>query len=107
MNDLVEIGGVTFKVLSRTVRCDATKFDARSSTGKEDYDVPALLETYFPQHGPYLGIYAQVVREGELSAGDHIVFRGAAKRASPRPQHLRLVLSVTCAALLALSLMKH
>lgn len=61
----VQIGGATFKVLKRTVRCDATKIDPRFGTGKTDYDVPGLLQQYFPEHGPYLGVYAQVVSGGK------------------------------------------
>jgi hypothetical protein len=69
----VRIGSVTFKVLSRTVRCDATNVDARAGCGRPVLDVPALLNVHFPDHGPFLGVYARVVDGGVLNVGDAVV----------------------------------
>ena len=33
-------------------------------------DLPRLLTEHFPEHGPYLGVYAQVVAAGRVSLGD-------------------------------------
>ena len=42
-------------------------------SGKEHFNVPALLQTHYPQHGPYLGVYARVVRGGSVQKGDALV----------------------------------
>jgi MOSC domain-containing protein YiiM len=34
--------------------------------------VPELLRKHFPEHGPYLGIYAQVVKAGTIRCGDEL-----------------------------------
>ena len=36
-------------------------------------DIPKLLAKYFPEHGPYLGVYAVIDDPGVLSIGDKIV----------------------------------
>ena len=41
-------------------------------SGRADLDVPALLQKHFPQHGPFLGVYAQVVSAGEAKVGDRV-----------------------------------
>lgn len=58
----LRIGSASLEVLSRTVRCDGV------SDGT--IDVPAALIEHFPEHGPYLGVYAQVRGEGDVSVGD-------------------------------------
>ena len=63
----VNLGGVTFKVLSRTVRC------AGVSDDEMGIDVPKLLADNFPEYGPYLGVYAQVVGGGTVKLGDAVV----------------------------------
>ena len=35
--------------------------------------VPGLLQKHFPEHGPYLGVYAQVVSGGTIRPGDRVV----------------------------------
>lgn len=47
------------KVLSKTVRCAGIGVDPSHPKSKK-LDVPQLLAKYFPQHGPYLGIYAVI-----------------------------------------------
>ena len=54
------IGGSIFRVLNRTVRCAATHIDREDSQSLET-DIPAILQREFPEHGPYLGVYAQFV----------------------------------------------
>ena len=34
--------------------------------------MPGLLQQYFPEHGPYLGVYAQVVSGGTVRSGDPV-----------------------------------
>ena len=75
---IVAIGpDVRCAVRKRTVRCAATAHDALS--GQRNCDVPAQLEAHFPEHGPYLGVYLEVLRGGTLRAGD--VVRVTAERA--------------------------
>ena len=64
VGNTIKLGDVTLRVLSRTVRCDGV-----SGTG---LDVPKLLQKHFPEHGPYLGIYAQVVEGGMMRIGDGV-----------------------------------
>ena len=71
MGQRLLVGDVEFEVQKRTVRCDATRICPRA--GRSDgVDPVALLKQYFPQHGPYLGIYARVVRGGRIAAGDTV-----------------------------------
>ena len=65
--------GAILEVISRTVRCDATKVDPVNGSGTEDFDVPELLRKHFPEHGPYLGVYARVVSGGQVRPGDAVV----------------------------------
>jgi hypothetical protein len=95
---MVKIGGVTLRILGRTVRCEATNYDARNGSGKEDYNVPGLLTKHFPQHGPYLGVYAQVVKGGTLTAGDDVILL------PPPPKYPQFFLNTACIALLVIAL---
>ena len=72
----IAIGGAVLKVVKRTVRCEGVNVDPRGS-GRADLDVPALLQKHFPQHGPFLGVYAQVVSAGEVTVGDRVRVRPA------------------------------
>jgi uncharacterized protein YcbX len=63
---------VVLEVVGRAVRCEATNVDARHGSGNVDHDIPKALSKYFPQHGPYLGVYARVVKGGTIRAGDCI-----------------------------------
>lgn len=65
----VALGGVTFAVVKRTVRCEGVNVDP---AGGRELDIPGLLQRHFPQHGPYLGVYAQVVGGGVLRVGDRL-----------------------------------
>jgi uncharacterized protein len=58
----ISIGGSVFRVINRTVRCAATRVDRENVAGGDgggDIDIPAILQREFPEHGPYLGVYAQ------------------------------------------------
>ena len=68
----IRIGTASLDVISRTVRCDGVNVDL--ATGKRDCDLPALLTKHFPQHGPYLGVYAQVVEGGRMECGDEVLW---------------------------------
>jgi uncharacterized protein YcbX len=63
----IAAGSAVLRVTKRTVRCDATKVDPVSC--HNDLDVPGLLSKHFPQHGPYIGVYAIVEKPGTLSEG--------------------------------------
>ena len=66
----VKLGGATLRVVKRTVRCEGVNADGRQGTGAADVDVPQLLAKHFPEHGPYLGVYAQVTSGGDVRLGD-------------------------------------
>ena len=86
VNRTIRIGSCLFKVLKRTIRCDATHVDPQHTIGVDEnaIDVPALLQQHWPEHGPYLGIYAQVIaglsspcdsltkESGTISVGDTV-----------------------------------
>lgn len=61
---------VKLQVIKRTVRCAGTCTDP--ATAENNLDVPELLRKHFPEHGPYLGIYAQVVKAGTIRCGDEL-----------------------------------
>ena len=69
--------GAAFRVLGRR----STNVDARHGSGKADLDVPGLLQAHFPQHGPYLGVYARVIHGGRVRVGDTLVLSDAPKSA--------------------------
>ena len=71
----IQLGSATLRVIKRTVRCEGVNADARHGSGAADVDVPGLLAKHFPEHGPYLGVYAQVVGAGTVRVGDHAVAR--------------------------------
>ena len=65
---VVKVGGVDMEVLSRTIRCDGV-------SDKEDgVDLPKMLAEEFPEHGPYLGVYAQVRKGGRIEIGDNVTW---------------------------------
>ncbi len=103
----VRIGSVTFKVLSRTVRCDATNVDARAGCGRPVLDVPALLNVHFPDHGPFLGVYARVVDGGVLNVGDAVLGvvpdpRGCHAAARKQPFTIFLICTILVAIFAAI-----
>ena len=102
----VRIGAITFEVLSRTVRCEATNVDARAGSGRVVHDVPQLLQQHFPRHGPYLGVYARVVEGGSLRVGDTVAGVEAepllAHRGASRLWVFALVLGTLCMPLFAM-----
>lgn len=91
-------GRAVLKVIKRTVRCSGISLfrDGAASAdegpcGKEGFggdegfggeaaaqcdaaelDIPSLLSAYFPEHGPYLGVYAQVDRAGCVREGSGV-----------------------------------
>ena len=56
---------IIVKVLTKTVRCEGIGIDPLDpSSGK--LDMPKLLSKNYPEHGPYLGVYASLeVMDGE------------------------------------------
>ncbi|WP_170429347.1 MOSC domain-containing protein [Ruegeria arenilitoris] len=63
----VQIGAVVFQVRERITRCLATT--ANPDTGQRDADTLGALETWGHQD---FGVYAEVIRGGEISVGDKV-----------------------------------
>lgn len=63
-------GGLRLKVLSKTVRCKGVSVDPLDID--RVLDIPSLLVEHFPEHGPYLGVYAAVESTGSLALGDDL-----------------------------------
>lgn len=57
------------KIVKRIVRCAATEVDPE--TGIRDLDIPKALYRSFG-HGDF-GVYAEVIRGGEIARGDNVV----------------------------------
>lgn len=57
-------------ILSKTVRCDGVSVDPLNPDTV--LDIPKLLARNFPEHGPYLGIYAVIEDPGVISLGDTV-----------------------------------
>jgi len=57
-------------VLTRTVRCEGISLDPRDPL--KELDIPSLLIEHFPEHGPYLGVYAVIDAVGRFSIGDEV-----------------------------------
>ena len=56
------------RIVSRTVRCEGVGVDPlHPELGA--LDIPNLLATHFPMHGPYLGVYAVVDDDEQSSCG--------------------------------------
>ena len=69
LNKEIWLGQVRCRVVMRTRRCAATNVDPE--TGARDLGIPqALLRHY--RHGD-LGVYAEVLEDGQLAAGDVLV----------------------------------
>lgn len=70
----VRVGGVTLRVVKRTVRCSGLSLHADAADAPGPHlDVPELLSKFFPEHGPYCGVYAQVEGAGAISLGDAVI----------------------------------
>jgi uncharacterized protein YcbX len=65
----ITIGDARLKVTKRIVRCAATNVDP--DTGLRDLEIPATLLRNF-DHAD-CGIYAQVIDDGDIAAGDDVV----------------------------------
>lgn len=61
----LRLGGVTVRVIDRTVRCEATNVDP--STAARDMAIPALLQRTWGRSD--FGIYAEVISAGEIETG--------------------------------------
>ena len=68
LDKTLSAGGVTFSVIGRTQRCDAT--NVNPSKGIRDMTIPTTLQRNWG-HSDF-GIYAKVAGDGELSIGDTI-----------------------------------
>ena len=63
--DTDKIPQIIVRVLTRTVRCEGVGIDPLDPS-MEKLDIPKLLSKNYPQHGPYLGVYASL----EVIGGD-------------------------------------
>jgi uncharacterized protein len=65
------------KIINKTVRCRGVSVDPHDdiTTSPVVLDIPELLTRYFPEHGPFLGVYCIVERPGGVALGDtfHLV----------------------------------
>lgn len=71
----VEPSGLELSVIAKTVRCRGVSVDPEDGQGDgaaAALDVPDLLVRHFPEHGPYLGVYAVVEGPGVISLGDEL-----------------------------------
>jgi uncharacterized protein YcbX len=68
----IQCGSTTLEVISKTVRCDGISIDPLEYP-ENVLDIPRLLTKNFPEHGPYLGVYAVVEEGGTISLGDDVV----------------------------------
>lgn len=68
----IQCGSVQLEVLSRTVRCEGISIDPLDPIGTKALDIPSSLIEHFPEHGPYLGVYAVVSGGGTISLGDTV-----------------------------------
>ena len=68
-------GSGRLRALSRTVRCRGISLDPFDEQhGSTELDIPALLVEHFPQHGPFLGIYASLEQAPfSLAVGDELM----------------------------------
>ena len=67
----LRLGGALLEVISRTVRCDAINMHPRTGARwPGNRDLVAEIAGNFPAVGPYLGVYARVLRGGTVSLGD-------------------------------------
>ncbi|KPI11565.1 MOSC domain containing protein [Actinobacteria bacterium OK074] len=82
----VQLGGAELEFTFPTERCRATT--VRPGSGERDLNVPGLLATRFGHL--YCGVYARVVRGGEIAVGDRPRDLGASLRATPSPYADRL-----------------
>lgn len=65
-------GSTKLKVISTTVRCEAVTVDPMDHPDLVVLNIPKLLVEHFPEHGPYLGVYAVVEEGGAMEIGDDV-----------------------------------
>jgi uncharacterized protein len=70
-DNLIQIGSTKLEVIARTVRCDGVSVDPLDMDNV--IDIPKCLIRHFPEHGPYLGVYAVVHQGGVISVGDQVI----------------------------------
>ena len=61
---------MNLKIIDKAVRCEGINIDPLDPGTY--VDIPKLLIEHFPEHGPYLGIYAIIETAGELNVGDKV-----------------------------------
>jgi uncharacterized protein YcbX len=62
--------GTKISILTKTVRCNGVSVDPLDPSTV--VDIPGLLAKHFPEHGPFLGVYAVIDDACTLSIGDEI-----------------------------------
>jgi uncharacterized protein YcbX len=61
-------GMMKLAVIQKTVRCEATHVDPTDPADPYP-EIVKLLIKHFPEHGPFLGVYAVVDQPGSLAIG--------------------------------------
>jgi uncharacterized protein YcbX len=63
-----KLTGMKLAVIQKTVRCEATHVDPTDPADPYP-EIVKLLVKHFPEHGPFLGVYAVVDQAGSLALG--------------------------------------
>ncbi|GMH83017.1 hypothetical protein TrVE_jg524 [Triparma verrucosa] len=66
---VITLGTCKLLPIKRTVRCEGVKYDPDD---EEVVDVVKELSKYFPEYGPYFGVYCKVVEGGVINVDDEI-----------------------------------
>jgi hypothetical protein len=66
--------GLTLTVISKTVRCKGVSVDPTEVDGAV-MNIPSLLVQHFPEHGPYLGVYAVADVPGSIQIGSRFTIQ--------------------------------
>lgn len=67
--------GLTLTVISRTVRCKGVSVDPEDYPEGATLDIPRLLAENYPEHGPYLGVYAVLDAPGSMQIGSEFILQ--------------------------------
>lgn len=66
----IKCGDMKLSVIKRTVRCEGVSVDPLDKNNV--LDIPRLLTQHYPEHGPFLGVYAVIDEAGSMKIGDSV-----------------------------------
>ncbi len=72
VGETITVGATSFRILLRTKRCPAT--EVNPATAERDIPVPKLLQDCYGHSD--MGVYAEVISDGDLKIGDSISLSG-------------------------------